>query len=86
MTPDEEQVRALRREAIRRHHPDVGGDPAALREALAALARQSDEGERAPVVLVRRRRLSATGADRILTRLRTALPRRVRGSRRYAEL
>ncbi|MDX1881225.1 hypothetical protein SBE55_25820 [Mycolicibacterium sp. 141076] len=42
--------RRARREAIRRHHPDVGGSAEALIEALAAL----ESGDTGTVIQIRR--------------------------------
>jgi hypothetical protein len=84
-----------RREAIRRFHPDRGGDAAALVEALHRIDRQY--GRTAPlagelaVVHVRRRGISrlrrrANRRRTAVRRLRGALPRSFPGARRYAQL
>jgi hypothetical protein len=62
-TPDERAWRRDRRAAVRRHHPDVGGDPVALQEALAEVDRRHGRGpvgapRPRPVVVVRRSPLS----------------------------
>lgn len=41
---DRAAYRAARREAVRRHHPDVGGDPAMLQRELAAIERRFAPG------------------------------------------
>jgi hypothetical protein len=45
-----EYHRRARRDAVRRHHPDVGGSAEALIEALAAF----DRGVPRPVIRIRR--------------------------------
>ncbi|GAA4796394.1 hypothetical protein GCM10023200_35590 [Actinomycetospora chlora] len=63
-------ARARVRAFVRTHHPDVGGDPVAFREGLAALRRQErgaalpaldDPRLDAPVVVVSGRRLARLG-------------------------
>jgi hypothetical protein len=48
---DEQAWRQARREFIRTHHPDRGGDPAAFAAGLAAYERRSS-GEPAPRVVI----------------------------------
>ena len=48
---DEQSWRQARREFIRTHHPDRGGDPAAFAAGLAAYDRRSS-GEPAPRVVI----------------------------------
>ena len=48
---DEQSWRRARREFIRTHHPDRGGDPAAFAAGLAAYDRRPD-GEPAPRVVI----------------------------------
>jgi hypothetical protein len=63
--PDRGALRAF----VRAHHPDVGGDPDAFREGLAALRRQGspagpapdDPRLDAPIVAVSGRRLARLG-------------------------
>lgn len=65
--PPSVDVRAELRAFVRTHHPDVGGDPAAFREGLAAFrARQAPGGDDdprldAPIVVVSDRRLARLG-------------------------
>jgi hypothetical protein len=95
----EAERRARRRELVRRHHPDVGGDPDTFVEVLRALdpppaspAGAVSPASGAPRVPgpsgpPRRGRLSARSARRrrqVLRRWRTRLPRRLPGARRYA--
>ncbi len=62
--------RRARRRAFRAHHPDLGGDPSALRAALRSIEGQTLERmpRRHDIVFVRRprgwRRLPAWVADR----------------------
>jgi hypothetical protein len=66
---DEQSRRHARREFIRAHHPDAGGDPAAFVTGLAALDRLPAGAPAARVVVV---------ADTpVLARLLTALMRRI---------
>ena len=83
MTPAE------RRALLRRHHPDLGGDPDEFVRLLAAL----DEAERAPgaaTTTVRTHRARRAGWRRrprlVVRRVSTALPRRLPGTRRYGRL
>jgi hypothetical protein len=48
---DEQAWRQARREFIRTHHPDRGGDPAAFAAGLAAYEQRSS-GEPAPRVVI----------------------------------
>lgn len=65
--PAPEDVRAELRAFVRAHHPDVGGDPVAFRDGLAAYrARQrgaelDDPRFDAPIVAVSDRRLARLG-------------------------
>jgi len=67
--PSSVGVRAELRAFVRTHHPDVGGDPAAFREGLAAFRarlRQAPGGDDdprldAPIVVVSDRRLARLG-------------------------
>ncbi|MEJ2886886.1 hypothetical protein [Actinomycetospora aeridis] len=70
-------VRAARRAFVRTHHPDVGGDPVAFREGLAALrAHPAPDDPRldAPIVVVPAGRLARLGrfGRRLTRRRRTA--------------
>ena len=68
------EQRRRRREFIRVHHPDRGGDADLFVEGLQALGEPPGPGPLPPVILVRRRRW--------LTRLGLAAARRLhRGSR-----
>jgi hypothetical protein len=49
---DEQSWRQARREFIRTHHPDRGGDPAAFAAGLAAYDRRPDGEPAARVVIV----------------------------------
>ena len=49
---DEQSWRRARREFIRTHHPDRGGDPAAFAAGLAAYDRRPDREPAARVVIV----------------------------------
>lgn len=79
--------RAARRAVARRLHPDVGGDPAAYLAAMAAVDRRFG-----PDVTTGRTRSTASRLlnprriRRTVRQLRTKLPRRVPGARRYADL
>lgn len=92
-----QQWRAARREAARRHHPDLGGSAEALQRALHEVDARFGVADAPPprVVVVRRTRLAT--ARRVLTAparglahgtrlLRGALPQRWPGSRRYLDL
>ena len=97
--PGSERARAAaRRAVIRRHHPDVGGDPLVLQRELARLDRPdagTGTGSAAGVELrepgpwqpLARR---ASGARRTLRRgtrrLRGRLPRGWPGARRWTDL
>lgn len=71
--PDERAWRRDRRAAVRRHHPDVGGDPEALQAALAEVDRRHGRGATpaAPrrVIVVRRSPLR-----RLVTGVRRRIP------------
>jgi hypothetical protein len=76
---EDERRRARRREFIRTHHPDRGGDPAAFITGLADL----DRGERPGDDRADRVRVTVVARRPILARLWRALrrrpgPRRVR--------
>lgn len=97
---DADRARA-RRAVARRHHPDLGGDPAVFVEEMARLDRPTTgrTGAQAPrptsepllpviVVSPRRRALGAlrrTGV-RLVGDVRRRLPRGVPGARRYGRL
>jgi hypothetical protein len=49
---DEQSWRHARREFIRAHHPDHGGDPAAFMKGLAALDRPPADAPAARVVVI----------------------------------
>ena len=54
---DERELRAARRRAAMRHHPDLGGDPETFIAAMADADREDGptvDRVRAPVVIVRR--------------------------------
>lgn len=84
-------VRA-RRALLRRHHPDLGGDPDEFVRVLAAIGRLGGSERQVPAVTTavvtdrlgggrwRRRR------RRALTRVQGALPRRMPGARRYGQI
>lgn len=75
-----EEWRRARRAAVRAHHPDAGGDAAALAAALAEVDRRFTAADRpSPRGLRRRSRLA-------VRRLRSRLPRRWPGARRYIDL
>jgi hypothetical protein len=66
---DEQSRRRARREFIRTHHPDRGGDPEAFAAGLAALDRLPHPGPAARIVVV---------ADRpVLVSLLAAVLRRI---------
>jgi hypothetical protein len=89
-------LRAARREAVKRHHPDVGGSSDALREALHRVelehrAVRHDTPSPQPVhpeipadspTAVRSNGVLRTA----IRQLQRHLPRRVPGSRRYIRL
>ncbi|GAB3249129.1 hypothetical protein GCM10027425_06010 [Alteromonas gracilis] len=90
-----QQWRAARREAARRHHPDLGGDAEALQRALGEVdARFGVSAPRpARIVVVRRTPLArrvlsapARGLARGARLLQAALPRTWPGSRRYHDI
>lgn len=70
LTASGAELRRARRRVLRAHHPDLGGDPAALRAALGSLGGQNVDGmpRRHDIVFVRRprgwRRLPAWVAGR----------------------
>ncbi|GAB6899362.1 hypothetical protein [Kineosporia succinea] len=69
------------------HHPDRGGDPQTYLRLRAELARHDGEPPRTALVLHTTFRARVTArARRAGRRLRTVLPRRLPGSRRYFEL
>lgn len=87
MTPAE------RRALLRRHHPDLGGDPDEFVRLLAALDRDAASpggtgGTGATTVLTHRPLRSAWRRRTRLLALRvsTGLPRRLPGARRYGRL
>jgi hypothetical protein len=72
---------ARRREFIREHHPDHGGDPAAFIAGLRTLDAGQEPGRETlpPVVVVRRRAWLARQAGAAVRRLRYGpVPPRVR--------
>lgn len=89
---------ARRREVIRRHHPDVGGDPERLRLELARLdrefgrtaharsARESVDADRLTVAPTRPIRRLRRRTITQLGKIRGRLPRSVPGSRRYFDI
>lgn len=81
-----EQWRRERRVIIRRHHPDVGGDP----DLLQRLLRENDERYRspdqAPGPTGRPVTARAPLARRVIRTLRASLPRGWPGRRRYFDL
>jgi hypothetical protein len=98
-SPERERaVRARRREAAKRHHPDLGGDPdefiramRGLEEAAAAgSGHHADTGRGDITILVTgrsRARHWLRRSHRDLVRgLRSRIPRPLPGARRYAEL
>lgn len=67
----ERAQRSMERAFIRAHHPDVGGDPQAFVEGLAALRRGQRSAPAGPVTVVATHRIrSAPG--RLLRRWRRA--------------
>lgn len=95
----EAELRARRRELVRRHHPDAGGDPDAFIEMLRALdprptspagaASPGPGTPRGPGPAGRPRGgartfWAARRRRQALRRWRTRLPRRLPGARRYA--
>ncbi|MFC4000950.1 hypothetical protein ACFS2C_08685 [Prauserella oleivorans] len=66
---DDRERRAAVRAFARRHHPDIGGDPATFVAGLARLRARTAEPDRgeAPVVFVTRRAGLAGLADRLRT-------------------
>lgn len=86
MTPAE------RRALLRRHHPDLGGDPEEFVRLLAALdeaAAPAAAGVTGAATLVagRPRRAAWRRRTRLLARrVSTGLPRRLPGTRRYGQL
>ena len=83
-----------RRDAIRRFHPDRGGDPRVLIEALSRIDAMYDRvapsaGEKIVVGVQRSAILHPvrwTQARRAVRRLRSALPRSWPGARRYGRI
>jgi hypothetical protein len=72
------ECRARRREFIRTHHPDRGGDPAAFVAGLADLDcahRHIGGGAAGRVLVYRRRRLIIRMLLAVRRRLRPGLPR-----------
>lgn len=75
--PDEWELRRAYRRALRRHHPDLGGDPAALDQVVTAYRalQRGPARRRAPATVVfgrrptRRRQLGGQ-AGRLLRRAR----------------
>lgn len=93
---DEVEWRRARREVARKHHPDVGGDAAAFVHLLDQVdrryGRRGDGLQIGAVPLTPRIRVQR-GVRRVARRakahgrtLRTRLPRRVPGAKRYFQL
>ena len=84
-------TRAERRALLRRHHPDLGGDPEQFVAVMQAIGRLGDDAS-GPVRGTGPTRGVATASwgrrrrSRVLTSTRAALPRRLPGARRYAQL
>ena len=91
MTPTE--YRLQRREIVRRHHPDAGGHPDQLQRLLEELDARRAAGTSVAVAASRSRRRRipdaqtlAAAIDRLNRQVRSRLPRRLPGSRRYARI
>ncbi|MGJ9423067.1 hypothetical protein [Aeromicrobium sp. CF3.5] len=93
MSETDEQWRRERREIVRRHHPDRGGDPALL---VAELDRCDRRYRQLPVdvtataglaePLRRGLRRATRTARRQVRKVRANLPRRWPGHRRYHDI
>ena len=92
--PGFEQWRTERREIVRRHHPDRGGDPAVLVTELELLEQRHRPAgppvvtpTGGPAALVRRglRRARLVTRDRVRT-ARASLPQNWPGHRRYHDI
>lgn len=95
---EDEQRRRERREIIRRHHPDHGGDAEVLVAELAALeARQQsrpgdvptldlDSTSSIPEPVRRGLRRASRSAHRAVRSVRAAVPRGWPGHRRYHDI
>jgi hypothetical protein len=77
------ELRAERRAVARRLHPDLGGDAEEFARAMAALDRAAVVHRPSRPVVVRSRRGRVRAAAR---RVRTRLPARWPGARRYGSL
>lgn len=81
-----EQWRRERRIIIRRHHPDVGGDPARLQRLLDENDERYRRREQGPGRLGRPVRARVPLARRVMRTVRASLPRGWPGRRRYFDL
>lgn len=89
--PLREQWRRERRALVRRHHPDVGGDPDVLQARLTALdhryrVRQAALDAPAPAVVPEALRRPWLGTRRLTHRTAATLRRRLPRRRRYLEI
>ncbi|WP_030483245.1 hypothetical protein [Nocardioides aequoreus] len=86
MTDRDDAWRRARRAAAKRHHPDRGGDPAALHDALTAVDREFGRSARParPVLVVRRSRRGRV--RRWATRLARRAAARRPGATRWIDL
>lgn len=90
-----------RRRVARQHHPDTGGDPEVFVSQLAEVDRRYGfapsggrtrtvvtvmSGQLLPVRLARARRRLGRRSKNYTRRLRSRIPRRVPGSRRYFDV
>lgn len=85
---DEADWRAARRAVARQLHPDLGGDLEVYLAAMTVVDRRFGVGPTPTdsVTSARSRRLSARRIRQTVRQLRTKLPRRLPGARRYARL
>ncbi len=81
-----EQWRRERRIIIRRHHPDVGGDPALLQRLLDENDERYRRREQGPGPAGHPRSRRPPLARRAIRALRASLPRGWPGRRRYIDL
>lgn len=83
-------TRAQRRELLRHHHPDLGGDPAEFVAVMAAIDRLgSSRGpgrDASPTRGVATATWGRRRRRRVLSTTRAVLPRRFPGARRYGHL